>query len=156
MHTEEHKIFVDTGGTFTDCIGIDGAGRRKRLKVLSNSSLRGSITDVISPSEFIIKESWKLPRDLIRGFSFRILPGPYTGTEVKSFDIKTSRIRLSGPLTEMFEENCNFEITSNEEAPILGIRLLTETALNEEFPPLILKLGSTTGTNALLERKGAK
>ncbi|MDZ7737986.1 MAG: hydantoinase B/oxoprolinase family protein, partial [Bacteroidales bacterium] len=156
MHTEEYKIFVDTGGTFTDCISIDAQGRRKRLKVLSNSSLRGSITDIISQSEFIIKESWKLPRDLIRGFSFRVLPGPYSGITVESFDTETSRIRLSGPLPEMPGENCNFEITSNEEAPILGIRLLTETALNEEFPPIILKLGSTTGTNALLERKGAK
>lgn len=56
----------------------------------------------------------------------------------------------------MPEKNSNFEITSNEEAPILGIRLLTETGLDEKFPPLTLKLGSATGTNALLERKGAK
>ncbi|MFO7756594.1 MAG: hydantoinase B/oxoprolinase family protein [Bacteroidales bacterium] len=156
MHKEEYKIFVDTGGTFTDCIGIDGGGRRKRLKVLSNSSLRGSITDIVSPVEFIIKESWKLPRDLVRGFSFRIIPGSYSGVLVESYDIESSRIILSRPLPEMPEKNSNFEITSNEEAPILGIRLLTETGLDEKFPPLTLKLGSTTGTNALLERKGAR
>lgn len=156
MQKGEYKIFVDTGGTFTDCIGIDPQGRRKRLKVLSNSSLRGTITDIISPVEFTIKESWKLPRDLIRGFSFRVLPGPYPGTVVESFDVETSRIILSRPLPGIPGKGLNFEITSKEEAPILGIRLLTETALNEEFPRITLKLGSTTGTNALLERKGAR
>ena len=53
-------------------------------------------------------------------------------------------------------EGQNFEITSNEEAPVLGARLITQTALDEDFPDLSLKLGSTKGTNALLENKGAK
>ena len=35
-------------------------------------------------------------------------------------------------------------------------RLITQTAINETFPDLQLKLGSTKGTNALLENKGAK
>ena len=83
----EYKIFVDTGGTFTDCIGVDSRGKQKRLKVLSNSSLRGTITRVISAVEFEIHESWNLPRDLVKGFSFRILPDPYSGVLIESYDI---------------------------------------------------------------------
>ena len=152
----EYKIFVDTGGTFTDCIGVDSRGKQKRLKVLSNSSLRGIITRVISAVEFEIHESWNLPRDLVKGFSFRILPDPYSGVLIESYDINTSTITLNKPISSTPAANRSFEITSNEEAPILGARLLTGTALNETFPPMIFKLGSTRGTNALLERKGAK
>jgi len=156
MNKKDYKIYVDTGGTFTDCIGIDPGGRQKRLKVLSNSSLRGTITGVVSDVELKINESWKLPRDLIKGFSFRILPNPWSGILVEDFDINRSVIRLNMPLPVKLAENRSFEITSNEEAPILGARLLTGTALNETFPPMVFKLGSTRGTNALLERKGAK
>ncbi|MGM0528732.1 MAG: hydantoinase B/oxoprolinase family protein [Bacteroidota bacterium] len=156
MHNAEYKIFVDTGGTFTDCIGIDPSGKQRRLKVLSNSSLRGTITGVISDVEFKIHEGWNLSHDLIRGFSFRILPEPYEDILIESYDINTSTITLNRPLSKEKAINRSFEITSNEEAPILGARLLTGTGLNDLFPPMIFKLGSTRGTNALLERKGAR
>jgi len=156
MQNEEYKIYVDTGGTFTDCIGVDARGKQKRLKVLSNSCLRGTIAHVISAVEFEIHESWNLPRDLVKGFSFRILPDPYSGVLINSYDINTSTITLNRPLSQPPNVSQSFEITSNEEAPILGARLLTGTALNETFSPMIFKLGSTRGTNALLERKGAK
>ena len=99
-HSGEYKIYVDTGGTFTDCIGIDPAGRQTRLKVLSNSSLRGTITDVISDVEFKIHETWNLTRDLLNGYSFRMLPGPYRGVRIKSYNINTSVITLNRPLPE--------------------------------------------------------
>lgn len=155
-HRREYKIYVDTGGTFTDCIGIDPGGRQRRLKVLSNSSLRGTITGVVSDVEFEIHETWNLSRDLVKGFYFRLLPGSYSGVKIESYNINTSIITLNGPLQEKPSRNQSFEITSMEEAPILGARLLTGTSLNEDFPPMIFKLGSTRGTNALLERKGAK
>ncbi|WP_372638624.1 hydantoinase/oxoprolinase N-terminal domain-containing protein, partial [Fodinibius sp.] len=34
------QIWIDTGGTFTDCIAVDPEGDRKKVKVLSSSSLR--------------------------------------------------------------------------------------------------------------------
>jgi 5-oxoprolinase (ATP-hydrolysing) len=47
-------------------------------------------------------------------------------------------------------------LTAFEEVPVMAVRLLTETTLQENAPALELKIGSTRGTNALLERKGAK
>ncbi|RIH66170.1 hypothetical protein D1164_04465 [Mariniphaga sediminis] len=38
MDVKYFQLFVDTGGTFTDCIGIDKYGNEYRQKVLSNSS----------------------------------------------------------------------------------------------------------------------
>ncbi len=156
MKESEYKIFVDTGGTFTDCIGIDNRGRKKRVKVLSNSSLRGEITGIKSGKELYIKESWGFDRDIISGFSFRILPDLYTDIRVERYDMDSSMLVLSKPPDRLPLSGQSFEITSKEEAPVLGIRMITETPLSENFPPLVLKLGSTRGTNALLERKGAR
>ncbi|MEC9234474.1 MAG: hydantoinase/oxoprolinase N-terminal domain-containing protein, partial [Planctomycetota bacterium] len=38
--TPSWKIAIDTGGTFTDAIGVDPEGRIHRTKVLSSSVLR--------------------------------------------------------------------------------------------------------------------
>ena len=157
MKPTSYQIFVDTGGTFTDCIGIDNLGNEYRQKVLSNSSLRGIITKMISETQFEISESWNLQRDILRGFSFRLLGLEYGDFKIESYDLDNKIIQLNNPVLNA--ENYvwkNFEITSHEEAPVLGSRLITQTPLNENFPDLSLKLGSTRGTNALLESKGAK
>ena len=157
MNKKYYRIFVDTGGTFTDCIGIDEQGNEYRQKVLSSSSLRGSIKKVISGSELEISNSWQISCDILQGFSFRILGTEYSDLKIRNFNIESNRIQLSNSIPD-FEslEGKSIEITSNEEAPVLGARLITKTALHEEFPDLSLKLGSTKGTNALLESKGAK
>ncbi len=151
------QLFVDTGGTFTDCIGIDNLDNEYRQKVLSSSSLRGTIEKQISATCFEISESWNLKRDIVKGFSFRLLETEYNNLRIEKYDLKRKVLYLNLPLlnTEQIEGK-NFEITSHEEAPVLGARLITQTGLNETFPDLSLKLGSTKGTNALLEKKGAK
>jgi 5-oxoprolinase (ATP-hydrolysing) len=158
MEKKRHfQLFIDTGGTFTDCIGIDQNGKEYRRKVLSNSSLRGNIKKIESATSLIILETWELERDIIQGFSFRLLGEEYTNFKIVSFDIRQKRLEISQPISsEKLQQGANFEISSHEEAPVLGARLITQTALTETFPNLQLKLGSTKGTNALLERKGAK
>lgn len=156
MQEKHFNIYVDTGGTFTDCIGIDSDGNEYRQKVLSSSCLRGSIIKQLSETEFEISESWNINKDIFAGFQFKILSSN-SFVLVKGYDCENKVISLESSIEPtLFTENANFEITSSEEAPILGIRLITQTALHEQFPNLILKLGSTKGTNALLERKGAK
>ena len=39
------QVWVDTGGTFTDCIALDPSGNRIRLKVLSSGALRGVLLE---------------------------------------------------------------------------------------------------------------
>lgn len=151
------NIYIDTGGTFTDCIGLDESGKQFRRKVLSSSSLRGTIEEVLSPGLFKISDNWSLSRDIFRGFTFRLMDTKSICRKIISFDESKRILQLDRPIEDKKElTGKSFEITSEEEAPVLGIRLITETALDESFPDLMLKLGSTKGTNALLESKGAK
>ena len=53
-------------------------------------------------------------------------------------------------------ETNTVELFTGEEAPVLAARLLTQTPLDQPFPPLEMRLGTTKGTNALLERKGGR
>ncbi|MCG8459472.1 MAG: hydantoinase/oxoprolinase family protein, partial [Holophagales bacterium] len=49
-----------------------------------------------------------------------------------------------------------FELRFREEAPVLAARLITGSAAARDLPPMELRLATTRGTNALLERRGAK
>lgn len=156
MTTESYQICIDTGGTFTDCIGTKPNGELIRYKILSNGTLRGLIKKAVSKSILIIDESWKLNHDIIRGYSFRLLAEKYSACKIVSFNCKSGELVLDNNLPYLPKAGTSFEITAHEEAPVLGARLITATALDASFPPLELKLGSTKGTNALLEKKGAK
>jgi len=75
-------------------------------------------------------------------------------SSIQHVDLGTSRISLSKPIQNV-SVGSQIEITSGEEVPVLAVRLLTLTSLGTPFPLLHVKLGSTRGTNAILERKGA-
>jgi len=156
MTNNYFELFVDTGGTFTDCIGIDQYGKQYRQKVLSSSNLRSKIVKIFSDTECEIADSWNLDRDIFKGFSFRLLGKNEEEIKVTSFDVQKRILTLHTPFFNPEMQGKNFELTSHEEAPVLGARLITQTALHETFPDLQLKLGSTKGTNALLENKGAR
>ncbi|WP_229206857.1 hydantoinase B/oxoprolinase family protein [Dyadobacter crusticola] len=147
------KIWIDTGGTFTDCLAIDPAGNKSRIKVLSSSCLRGKITDKAAPFTFLFEANWKFSETLLNGYIFRFL-GSEISTTILAIDYSKGILTLQDDLP--FEQNTDFEITTNEEAPILAARLLTQTPIGTELPPIEMRLGTTKGTNALLERKGAK
>lgn len=151
-------ISIDTGGTFTDCIATDLTGRLFRRKVLSNSTLRGNIIDWKDANTLQINTDWQLSRDVLMGYSFRLLGNELEAKLIKiaSFQVAAKLLILEAELPHYFlGQSLSFELTAHEEAPILAARLITETALHEPFPPLKMKLGSTKGTNALLEHKGS-
>lgn len=160
MSQSHFLIAVDTGGTFTDCIALDHSGNLHTCKVLSNSTLRGSITEWIDERTFFVQNSWLTKRDIFKQYHFRLLNVPLSKTShflIKNYDAARKVIVLDKPLpSEFLGKEIAFEITANEEAPILAARLITQTALDESFPNLTLRLGTTRGTNALLEEKGAK
>ena len=65
-------------------------------------------------------------------------------------DLKSGIITIDG---NNGWEQSDFEIISDEEVPVFACRLLTGTSLKDKLPDIELRLGSTRGTNALLERK---
>jgi 5-oxoprolinase (ATP-hydrolysing) len=154
--TKSYQISIDTGGTFTDCIATDNFGTEYRTKILSNSTIRGEGIEHISKNKFKIKQSWQLKRDILTDYLFLIL-GDTFEARVKSFDVENSILEIDQFLPQVFQNQVfSFDLTAHEEAPILGARLITETGLHEQFPEIQMRIGSTKGTNALLELKGAK
>ncbi|MEN8155558.1 MAG: hydantoinase B/oxoprolinase family protein [Bacteroidota bacterium] len=152
-----YTLNIDTGGTFTDCIATTPGGKLIRRKVLSNSSLRANITRVISSSEIEISSNWGVTTDLFTGYSFRFLETDHKPVIVKQFNPLSNRMLLESGLPDHLEAGRQlFEITAYEEAPVLCARLITETPLDRPFPEMEIRLGSTKGTNALLEYKGAR
>lgn len=147
------QIWIDTGGTFTDCLAIDPAGNKTRIKVLSSSCLRGRITGKISPNTHRFEASWPYDGDLFKNYTFK-LHGSDETSRVIHIDRQQHTITLADDLA--FTQPADFEITTGEEAPILAARVLTQTPLDNPLPPIAMRLGTTRGTNALLERKGAK
>lgn len=149
------KISIDTGGTFTDCLAVNPEGLKRRVKVLSSGRLRGKILEVIDESHIKVEENWNLNQDILYGYTFELLGENGKQLKVISYDPLTSTIRISGDLSDLTAGQ-DFEIYANEEAPILAARIATETDINTILPSLEMRLGSTKGTNALLERKGIK
>ena len=145
------KIWIDTGGTFTDCIAISPLGKLTRMKVLSSGILRTRASNV-QRNRLTVALPMAFSNNFLRGFTLRM------GTELRSiigFDATTTEMTVDAPFSPENDAK-QLEIYTGEEVPVFAARLLTETHLGEIFPPIEMKLGSTRGTNALLERKGAR
>jgi len=147
------RIWIDTGGTFTDCLAIDPQGNLHRAKVLSTSAVRGRIAGPAGDGAVHLATTWDLPPGFFRGFAFRLL-----GSETEPRNVVDSDptvLRLDGPLPAGDLAGAAFELRSPEEAPVLAARLVTRTPLAARLPEIAMRLATTRGTNALLERKGA-
>jgi 5-oxoprolinase (ATP-hydrolysing) len=101
-----------------------------------------------------IEQDWQAPDDFIKGFEFRLLSETQRRAKVTAFDSTDSTITLDRPIPINKEETVSFEVLSNEEAPVLAMRLATKTTPQEELPSIDLRLATTKATNALLEEKG--
>lgn len=154
------RLFVDTGGTFTDCLGLDPQGVLHRAKVLSSSSLRARIAAVAAsdrmrleaPDRVRLEAPWQVPPGFFAGCTVRLLE---IGAEAAvAGDGPEGFLRLAAPLAGA-APGAAVELRSPEEAPVLAARLMTGTPPPQPLPPLALRLATTRGTNALLERKGA-
>lgn len=149
-------LYIDTGGTFTDCIAVTTDGNRKRLKVLSNSTLRGTVISWLSAKKLRISQNWDLESDFLKGFRFRFLRGNMRPVPIHGFNPKQGILSLAEEPPPLYHgSSISFEITSGEEAPILAARILTQTPLGSRLPQIHMKLGFTKGTNALLEKSGS-
>ena len=148
------QIWIDTGGTFTDCIAISPVGQVQRIKVLSSSCLRGRLLERVGPAIFRISHNWPAGADIFSTYAFRVLGQRHPPAQVVRCALDEGLLQLSVDFNPRLP--ASFEITAGEEAPVLATRLATSTPLNADMPNVQMRLGTTRGTNALLERKGAR
>ena len=145
------RVWIDTGGTFTDCVAVEPRGAVRRAKVLSSSALRGRVVE--TEGRMVgVDVGWPVPADFFAGCRFHPLAAGNDGVEVERWE--EGVLTLAEAVEVEIGER--FEIRSPEEAPVLAARLVTGTAHGRELPPMALRLATTRGTNALLERRGAK
>jgi 5-oxoprolinase (ATP-hydrolysing) len=101
-----------------------------------------------------VEPGWEVGEDFFSGCSFhRLGEGSGEGAGISGWDAGANELTLDGPLD--VAPGDRFEIRSPEEAPVLAARLVTGAAHGRPLPPMALRLATTRGTNALLERRGA-
>ncbi len=123
--------------------------------MLSHGALRGTIVAVHGPRTFRVASDWDVPGDCVRGFRFAMLGREHAPVRVESHEPREGTLRLDAPPGLEVKPGARFELLSPEEAPLLGLRLATATPLDQPLPPVRMRLATTRGTNALLERRGA-
>ncbi len=145
-------LCIDTGGTFTDCLALAPDSALRRAKVLSTGCIRARIADVLSPSRLRLDLHLDAPEGFLAGATIRAAGPPSESAAIRAFDARESLIEHDGAAA-FTPGLC--EIDAGVEAPILAAHLVTRTPLKNPLPPMRLRLATTRGTNALLERRGA-
>jgi 5-oxoprolinase (ATP-hydrolysing) len=148
------QIWIDTGGTFTDCLALDPSGSLRRAKVLSSSALRAVVAEVEAAEVLRIAEEWGAAPGVVDGLELRVLAKDGEPARIASYDPASGRMRLERGIDGL-HPGAAVEVRSPEEAPVLAARLVTGTPFGAPLPPLAMRLATTRGTNALLERRGA-
>lgn len=144
------RIAVDTGGTFTDCLGFAPDGSFHRAKLLSSGRLRARVT-AVEGNRILYEAGWELAEGFLAGAWVEFAHG--TRRRVEQHGVEA--LDLDGAPPREAAAGALFSLGSGEEAPVFGARLLTGTPVGEPLPPCDFRLGTTKGTNALLEGKSA-
>ncbi len=149
-------MLIDTGGTFTDCLGRGPDGIWRRAKVLSTGAVRATLAARVGPDEITLElppGNW--PDEFFTGFTVRLTAAKSPTVNVAGFSAATRSLRLAAPVPDDWMPGQLLTLDSGEEAPILGARVLTGTPRNSPLPQLTMRLATTRGTNSLLEDQGA-
>lgn len=153
------EFWLDVGGTFTDCLARRPDGVVLRHKVLSSGVTKGAAGVGSSAQAIVDLARARDPAGFWLGSELRLLDdaGQVVSTAmVCGFTQSSGQLQLQRPLDAAPLPLQRYELVSGEEAPIFAIRYLLALPPNQPIPPLVVRLGTTRGTNSLLTRAGAK
>ena len=149
------SFFVDTGGTFTDCLGLSPEKKWFRAKVLSRGSIPAEAVEQIDTKTLKISKTENLPKQFVRGFTLHISKLSNFSSKVLDWDPQKNELTLDYPLPSGINLPSAIELVSGWEAPILGMRLiLSRNGVDWMSAKAEMRLATTRCTNALLEGKG--
>ena len=154
------EFWIDVGGTFTDCLARCPTASRGGSSCSLAASQRAASQD---------------GSDARRGDRFRAsrrsgrISGPAGGCVLVDAERQRPRRQRRHRLRPRRRAACVFAGSSMPlspapatnsarelEAPVVAIRYLLGLPLAEPVPPVVLRLGTTRGTNALITRRGAR
>jgi len=103
----------------------------------------------------VLDADWDLPDGFFQGAE--LLPlGRHKGVcEIAGYRASERSLELTPESTLEVAPGKGVEIAAGVEAPILAAHWVTRTPLSESLPPTTMRLATTRGTNALLERTGS-
>ena len=166
--TSPWQFWIDVGGTFTDCLARTPDGRIRTFKLLSSGRLPVTLREKEGGRFGVPIAGVAGSRRFLEGMSFTptantsnqdyvlepagadsgtddFLVGPHGGVD--------NRLNRAGVYDD--PDPWNGYLTTFEPAPVMGIRYLMDLPAWAEIGPVEVRLGTTRGTNALLERQGA-
>ncbi len=151
MRTGHWRIWIDTGGTFSDCLAVDPHGRIHRLKVLSSGIVRARVRE--ADSERVCLEMGGRDCTFAVGMMCVASDGMVKRRVARvDGDVLVLESPWHDAARAMRE---GVSLVAGEEAPVLAARMLTGTPVGGVLPPMAMRLATTRGTNALLERAGS-
>ena len=159
MIDDHWQVWIDVGGTFTDCLATSPEGDTKRHKLLSSGATLGVCDSGSTPSCLVDPTRGKDPHDFWTGYRLQLFneAGEFAEeSRIAGFDRATATLKLVRRLAHPPCPGKAYAIISDEEAPLLGIRYLLGLRRTAPLPALAVRLGTTRGTNALLTRTGAR
>ncbi|MFO1095217.1 MAG: hydantoinase B/oxoprolinase family protein [Planctomycetaceae bacterium] len=153
------QFWIDVGGTFTDCVARAPDGTLHAAKVLSSGATKGAIRRIDAHQSFHDPIRATEPDDFWRGFELRLLApngDALQSTRIVQHSASDASLRTADPLDGRAAVGLVYELRSPAAAPILAIRRILGLPLDQPIPAVDVRMGTTRGTNALLERKGAR
>jgi len=152
------EFWIDVGGTFTDCFMKRADGTLGRHKLLSSGVTKGAVAAGSDRAAIVDPARRSDPAGFWGGYELRLLDaaGQTLGTsQVAQFDRAAGSLRLATPLDCDVPLGASYELQSQEDSPLVAIRHMLGLRLDEPIPPIVVRLGTTRGTNALITRRGA-
>jgi 5-oxoprolinase (ATP-hydrolysing) len=116
--------------------------------------VRGVVRRRVDGRTLLVEGRWGGVPELVIGFRLRLLPEEPSSATVVGHDPKSGILRFDHSVADP-PAGTAFELLSPEEAPVLACRMVMARGAGEPLPPFTMRLATTRGTNALLQRKGA-
>ena len=149
------SFFVDTGGTFTDCLGRSPDSEWFRAKVLSRGSLSAEAIEKTEDRKLRVLKTDNWPDHFPIGFTLKLGGEESFSTRIHGWNKDAEELILEDPLPASVDLPVAVELESGWEAPVLGMRLiLARQGLVWKSVGAEMRLATTRCTNALLEGKG--
>jgi 5-oxoprolinase (ATP-hydrolysing) len=153
------EFWIDVGGTFTDCVARRPDGSLVRHKLLSSGVTKGIAAGGSNSTAIIDHSRSDAPRGFWNGMRIRLLDSAgrsIADATVAEFDSRACALLLDDTLPVHPSVGQSYELLSTNDASMLAVRWLLGLSADAPIPSVIVRLGTTRGTNALLTRSGAK